>query len=267
MKYIKKKIIFIPVIILALLIGIYLLFFRSSGDSSKASYQTQAALIGTFVDSVSASGEINASNFIGVTTQVTGIVKQIFVTEGDKVKVGDKILEIEPDQVSIQARTKAFAALISAKSSLDSALQSRLSAQKDITDAQLDLNNTIQSKTSLQKDLNNAQAALTQAQIDWDAVSSRGDDDKTKQQKSSSLKAATDSLTLAQQKYNSLGLSIDKNNKAINLAQQKYTNLASSIDKANADISAAQYSYDILSPVVTAPIDGEVSAVVYTVGS
>jgi HlyD family secretion protein len=89
------------------------------------------------VVSISASGQISAANSASVTTQTSGVVSKIYVTNGQKVKAGDPIALMDLDLDGKQRSTQAYASYLGAKNSLDSAnanyysLQSTLFTQWD----------------------------------------------------------------------------------------------------------------------------------------
>lgn len=114
----RRKIVVLAIlIIVALLIGFRIFF----GKGKKPQYQTTKVERGTIVWSVSASGSVVTANIFEVTTQASGMVKKIYVNDGDKVKVGQKIMEIEPDLAGKQKAASAWSSYLSAKNNLDSA--------------------------------------------------------------------------------------------------------------------------------------------------
>ncbi|MGB9911341.1 MAG: efflux RND transporter periplasmic adaptor subunit [Microgenomates group bacterium] len=115
----KRKKIAILIIFLILLLGIILKAFLNKGK--KPQYQTAKVERGTIVWSVSASGSVVTANIFEVTTQATGMVKKVYVKDGDKVKAGQKIMEIELDLLGKQKATSAWNAYLSAKNNLESA--------------------------------------------------------------------------------------------------------------------------------------------------
>ncbi|MBI2430595.1 MAG: efflux RND transporter periplasmic adaptor subunit [Candidatus Levybacteria bacterium] len=117
---------------LFLLVVIYWIFQNAFPKTQTPTYQIQKAEKTTLVSTVTASGQIVVSNRINVTTQASGIVKDIFVSDGQVINAGDKILEITLDSQGQQASTKAWSSYLLAKTSLDTAqaninsLQSKL---------------------------------------------------------------------------------------------------------------------------------------------
>jgi len=101
-----------------------LLFFgwRILGKKSQQpQYQTAKVEKGTIVWTVSASGSVVNANIFEVTTQATGMVKKVYVADGEKVKAGQKIMEIELDLAGKQKNASAWSAYLSAKNNLESA--------------------------------------------------------------------------------------------------------------------------------------------------
>lgn len=111
--------------ILVLLVVIVLGWFGyksiSSAKTAKPSYQTATVEKGTLISSVSASGSITSGNNLSITTSATGTVKNVYVKNGDNVKMGQKIAEISLDQDGLQKQSQAWASYLSAKNNLDSA--------------------------------------------------------------------------------------------------------------------------------------------------
>ncbi|OGD83093.1 hypothetical protein A2165_04130, partial [Candidatus Curtissbacteria bacterium RBG_13_40_7] len=83
--------------------------------------QTAQVEQGTIVSSVSASGQVISSNLVNITSSATGIVKDVFVTDGDQVESGQKILEITLDQAGQAKNAQAYSSYLSAKTNLDAA--------------------------------------------------------------------------------------------------------------------------------------------------
>jgi len=151
------------------------------GKSQQLQYQTAKAERGTIVWTVSASGSIVSANIFEVTTQATGMVKKVYVSDGEKVKAGQKIMEIELDLAGKQKNVSAWSAYLSAKNNLEQAkatLWSLNSAmwqanQKFINDAVTrelpeDDPTYIQEKSdwlAAEAKYKNQQAAISQAQV------------------------------------------------------------------------------------------------------
>lgn len=110
------------------------LFFweRSASNSKKPTYQTAKVEKGTIVSSLSASGQIASAGNMPVTSQTSGIVKKIFVKNGDIVTTGQNLFEFTPDQQSLQRQSAAWSSYLQAKSSVNVANQTLYSLQSDM---------------------------------------------------------------------------------------------------------------------------------------
>lgn len=124
-----KKVI-IVVVILAVGSYVYGKFMFSS--KNKTTYETAKAEIGNLIISVTGSGTVTSNNYSNVTTSATGVVKNLFIKDGDTVKIGDKILEIELDLEGQQKNAQAYASYLSAQNSFQSAKDSLFTAQADL---------------------------------------------------------------------------------------------------------------------------------------
>lgn len=103
------------VVLIAL--GIYI----SKKNTSKVTYQTSQVEKRTIVSIVSASGIVVSANTINITTSVAGVVKSVFVKDGDQVYFGQKIMEIIPDSASNAQASSSYASYISSKNAVESA--------------------------------------------------------------------------------------------------------------------------------------------------
>jgi len=90
-----------------------------AAKKEKPQYLTAEVTRGMVISSISASGEVLSANIINVTTKASGIVKEVYVKNGDKVKKGDKILEIDLDLEGKQRHASAWSSYLSAKNSLE----------------------------------------------------------------------------------------------------------------------------------------------------
>lgn len=131
------------VIVLIVVGGIIAFKYFQPQTSSTPQYQTTTAEKGTLIIAISSAGQISTANNASVTTQASGVVKKIFVQNGDQIKVGAPLLEIELDRTARQKYAQALSSYKSAQNSLASAqarlhsLQSSMFAanQKFINDA------------------------------------------------------------------------------------------------------------------------------------
>lgn len=119
MKITRRKIIITIVIALA---GFGLWRWQiSEGKQQGPTYTTAQVEKGTIISTVSASGQVLTTNIVTVTTQATGVIKAVFAKDGDQVKSGAKIAEIELDREGQQKYASAWSGYLGAKKNLSTA--------------------------------------------------------------------------------------------------------------------------------------------------
>jgi RND family efflux transporter MFP subunit len=126
-----KLYIVIPVLVILALLS-YTFIFKKSSSTSKQQSITSTVKKGSIISTISASGQVETANYLAVTTSVNGIVKKVFVKEGDKVVSGQTLIEVTLDSEGEISKANAYAAYLRAKNSLDSAKNSLYSAQSTL---------------------------------------------------------------------------------------------------------------------------------------
>lgn len=108
-------------LILAILIvfAVGLFFVTRKDNQQEAQIQTSTVERGTIVSTISASGTILTADISPITTSATGIVKEVYVQDGEVVTKGQKIAEIELDSTGAQKNASAYASYISSANSLN----------------------------------------------------------------------------------------------------------------------------------------------------
>lgn len=86
-------------------------------STAKTTYQTAKIEKGTLISSISASGNVLTTNTLSISTESSGVVKKVYVKDGDKVYIGQKLAEITLDSAGTLANTKAWASLTAAQNS------------------------------------------------------------------------------------------------------------------------------------------------------
>lgn len=99
---------------------------------AKTTTQTAPAERETLVVSVSVSGQVSSANSAEVTTQASGVVKQVYVKDGDTVKAGQALAILELDLTGQQRAQAAYASYQSAQNNVDSARANLYSAQSSM---------------------------------------------------------------------------------------------------------------------------------------
>lgn len=172
----RKK---LPLILVALSIAV-VFGWRTFVSKQAAQPQYQIAKVerGTIVSSISTSGQILTANVMNVTTGASGLVRQVFVSDGDKVAKGDKIAEIELDSAGQQRNASAWSSYLSAKNSLDSTNTTLYTLQSDMFTKWKKFNDLAQSSTYQNTDglpnvANRTLPEFVTVQDDWLAAESK----------------------------------------------------------------------------------------------
>ncbi len=123
LSWFSKKSLAAKIVIIALVLGggYFAISKIAKNKSSAPQYQTAQAEKGTLVSSISASGQVSSSNNTSISTQASGVVTKVYVQNGQAVKVGDKIAELELDLDGKLRSSQAWSSYQSAKNNLDSA--------------------------------------------------------------------------------------------------------------------------------------------------
>jgi macrolide-specific efflux system membrane fusion protein len=111
----KKHWIVTTIVLLLVASGVWYLI--SKNTTTKTTYQTSKVEKGTVVSTITASGKALSTSILPISTSTSGIVKKVYVKDGDKVYKGQKIAEITPDTDGELANVKAYASLLSAENS------------------------------------------------------------------------------------------------------------------------------------------------------
>ncbi|MCV3456186.1 efflux RND transporter periplasmic adaptor subunit [Campylobacter sp. CNRCH_2016_0050h] len=111
-----KKIIYLSIFLIILIIGVYFYFFANKEEYNYLTYEVKKQDI---TQSIEAIGEVYAKTQVDVGAQVSGQITKLYVKLGDRVNEGDLIAQIDKDkQQNDLDITKAR--LESAKANLES---------------------------------------------------------------------------------------------------------------------------------------------------
>ncbi len=129
----NKKI--IAVVLGIIILGIIGFSVIKKNKAATPQYTTAIAEKGTLVVSLSASGSVSSNNSRTVTTTASGVVKKVYVKEGQKVNTGTPLLQIDLDLNGLQKYQSAYASYLSSKNSLKTAQDKFYSLQSDLVSA------------------------------------------------------------------------------------------------------------------------------------
>lgn len=129
-RIIKLNIIIKITILMVLLGSGWFIYSKVSASSTKSTtYQTAILERGNLVVTVTGSGQVSTANNGTVSTLATGVVSKVYVQDGDEVKTGDKIAEIDLDLQGQQNVNQALSSYQSAKNNVDTAKANMYSTQ------------------------------------------------------------------------------------------------------------------------------------------
>lgn len=117
------------VVITLLVAGGFLGWRVFSDQEEEPQVQIISVERGTIVSSVTASGNVLASNITNVTSKASGAVKEVYVQDGDLVSQSQEIAKIDLDSEGQQGQAQAYSSYLSAKNNLASAQVAQYSLQ------------------------------------------------------------------------------------------------------------------------------------------
>lgn len=116
----RRKLIFL-IILAAISYGGYFTYQKLNPPAETVKYVTNAAKKGMLISSISGTGQISAENQIDIKPKVSGDITNVSVTQGQEVKEGDLIAEID-SQDARRAVNDATSNLATARLELDELL-------------------------------------------------------------------------------------------------------------------------------------------------
>ena len=128
----RKKLVLVGLFILVIA-GVVSRRFLTKDE--QATFITAQVERTTLINSVSASGSVINTGQQTISTKASGVVRQIFVKDGDAVAKGNKLVEFELDQEGEEARAKAWSSYLSSKNSVESTKATQYSLQSAMFEA------------------------------------------------------------------------------------------------------------------------------------
>ncbi|MBN2431247.1 MAG: efflux RND transporter periplasmic adaptor subunit [Acidobacteria bacterium] len=143
----------------AVIILIVILVLAMSSDSRTVVEVEKVQRMDELVQIVTASGEIMPREYVDLQSEITGVITEIYVKEGDYVKKGDILLKIDP--VQTEAETRA------ARMQVNSAEEDARNIQNQIAESKLQLLITEANLKSTLADLEQAKANLNRDELSF----------------------------------------------------------------------------------------------------
>lgn len=287
----KRKILIIGgVVVVLLIVGGVILWQNLDARASASSVSPQTATVqrGSLVATINVAGNVSAPATVALGFQQSGSVAKVNVNVSNAVKKGQALMELDTTDLNLALKT-AKANLASAQASYDQTkadLQFALrNAQASLDSSKADLDaaraKNDQNPNSLivaEATLDKATVALQKAQADYNTIAWRGDVGMTSQ--AVTLQQATDDYKSALANYNITAATI--NDSALKQAQAQYDSAQVALEQAqknldtklisaqaqldNAQVAVEQAQRNLDKAKISAPFDGIVSAVNYSVG-
>jgi len=218
----KKKII---VLVILVLIAVLLKLFVFNSKAAEVTYETATVTKGTLITTISGSGTITSVNSTDISSKVSGVVKEVYVSNGDSVKKGQKIALVELDEYALERQSSAWASYLDAQEAVETALKNKSTA--DIAMWQ-------------------AREAILKAEDDIEYKNTNSINPDTKEEYTLSEKTIIDK-------------SLEQNRLAFSEAETKYKNADAEIKTAKTKVTSALRDYQRNSATIVAPVAGVVS--------
>jgi macrolide-specific efflux system membrane fusion protein len=155
-----------------LLIGVAA-FLKWQSAAPPVNYITGAIVRGTLEDAVSATGTIQAKEYVDIGAQVSGILQKIHIQIGQTVKKGDLLAEIDPTLFQAQV-VQGEATLDNLDAQMDAAKATLTLAEQRLTRNK----NLLKSDAVSQDELNSSQADYSRAQAALESLGAQVDQAK-----------------------------------------------------------------------------------------
>jgi membrane fusion protein, macrolide-specific efflux system len=153
------------IVVCGVIFGVYK---NRSKDNLAVQTQTGQVEKGNLTIAVKVSGNVSATNITQLKTQVSGVVTKLYVKDGEAVKSGQKIADIELDDSGRQKYYQALSTYQSAKNNLDSASSTLYSLNSSMYAANVKLIND-----AVARDLAADDPTYVQQSSDWLAAESK----------------------------------------------------------------------------------------------
>jgi HlyD family secretion protein len=250
---IKRKKVWISCIAIALLVIIIIASFSSSRKDTVLVQTATVQRKDVLSSKVTASGEIRAKKFVNLQSEISGIITELPVHEGDSVKKGDVLLRIDPIQTD--AETNA------AHAQYDASTAEARGQEFEILNSEVSLMHDQASLRSARSELERAENNYSRAQSSFkrqqqlfeDGLISRD----TYETEQNSLKSAKSQLDV--QKANVAQIENQINIAQNNIAKMKTTATASTARMKQAAANLAKASDQSKKAKVESPLDGVIT--------
>lgn len=220
----KKKKLYLACGGAALFVIVILVSVASSHRGGVQVQTEKAKRVEELTSKVTASGEIRAKRFVDLQAEVTGVITELYVHEGDSVKEGDMLLQIDP----IQTETEKDIA----ESQYQQAVMEVRNREIEISNAELQLD---RDKAAL----NQAKSQLQQKEDDYERQQSSF---KRKQKLHEEGLLSRDDYEIALNSLNSAKLYLEIQKEDINQRESQIEVSTNNITKMKLSLDSARQS-------------------------
>ena len=242
LKFLKKKIVIWAIIILAVIAGIYFLFFNGKGGTGII--QVGAVERQDLLETVLATGQVVSQTDLNLSFQGTGIVKSVLVKEGDTVKEG-QILATLDQSSALASLTTARGALLQAQANYEKIIEGAKAQDIKVYQDAVEL-----AKQDLQSGYTSLVSALNDANIKIYNVYTFADYLKKTyfERGDSESITVSENVTKMNSEFDKFKLTVAKIKNGLDEA-----NIVSDLDKVKDNVweikTAAQRIRDVVSPI------------------
>ncbi len=205
---------------------------------------------------VSASGEIRAKDYANLQAEIVGVVTDLPVHEGDKVKKGDFLLKIDPVQTSTQTDAT--------RAQFDAARQDLRSQEFQISISEHNLANAKAQLEAARAQADQSDAAYVRAQASFRRSQQMSEDGLISrdeyEQAQLSLKTAKANADVARKQ-------VEQMDNQIKISENSLNQMKSSYDAAKVRLGAQQANLNqatdqLRKTTITAPLSGVITSLV-----
>ena len=235
-------------VLLAALIGI--LFWAFGNDNRPIVEVDKVQQVNRLTALVTASGEIKPKNYVDLQSEITGVIEELLVKEGDPVTKGQVLLKIDPLQTEAEKRAAEF----QLRSSEDDAANTKhriAEAELMVRISEANLQTSYAELEQAKANLENEESLFKRRQqLHEENLISREEYDQAK----SSLRVMQSRLTAAQSRIEELKTRIEVSKISI---QQMKSNYESSLNRIGQYRAMLDRANDLLEKtVLVSPLTG-----------
>lgn len=209
---------------------------------------------------VSASGSIRAKDYANLQTEIVGVVTEIPVREGDRVKKGDILLKIDPIQTAAQTEAS--------RANYEAAKQDLRAQDFQMSTAKHNLANTKTQLESSRAQLDQAEASYQRSQASFKRSQQMHEDGLISrdeyEQAQLSLKSAKASAEVARKQFEQQEVQVKVSENSIGQMEQSFS--AAQVRVRGQEANLTQMTDQLRKTTINSPLSGVITQLVVHVG-